>query len=66
MLRESFRNGSAGVAREMQLICKEWDFDIKEIRVPVTLGFPAYLAQTGNIIYLFSIEMVVVQCHKQR
>ena len=34
---EAFRNGVVGVAQEMKLLLNPWDFDLKNISVPITL-----------------------------
>ena len=37
ILLESFKNGVAGPAREMQLICNAWGFSLSEIKIPIVL-----------------------------
>lgn len=37
ILLESFKNGIAGPAREMQLICNSWGFNLSDIKMPIAL-----------------------------
>lgn len=36
-LREAFKKGTLGPSHEMQLICNPWGFDLKQIKIPITI-----------------------------